>query len=107
MENNLANNAIGNIRSISLKEGGVVRETLLALSDVEHRIVYDIVDSPMPVENYQASIHLHEITESNQTFAIWDVVFDTPEPQREAMIETLQGIFRGGLVQLNTLLSNS
>ncbi|MDB4309128.1 SRPBCC family protein [Porticoccaceae bacterium] len=105
MENQQANNTIGGIRAIGLKEGGVVRETLLGLSDTEHRIVYDIIESPMPVENYIASIQLYPVTETNQTFVFWDVVFDTPDDQQQAMIATLQDIFCSGLSQLNELLA--
>lgn len=105
MENQQPNNTVGGIRTIGLKEGGVVRETLLGLSDTEHRIVYDIIESPMPVENYIASIQLYLVTETNQTFVFWDVVFDTPDDQQEAMIATLQDIFRSGLSQLNELLA--
>ena len=82
-----------------------MRETLLALSDTEHRIDYDIIESPMPVENYVASIQLSAITENHQTFAFWEVEFDTPDDQREQMIATLQDIFRSGLSQLNVVLA--
>ena len=105
MENDQPNNTVGGVRAIGLKEGGVVRETLLALSDTEYRIVYDIIDSPMPVENYIATIQLTPVTETNQTFAYWDVVFETPDDQRSDMIDTLQDIFRSGLQQLDRLLA--
>lgn len=105
MENQQASNTVGGIRAITLKEGGLVRETLLGLSDTEHRIVYDIIDSPMPVENYMASIRLYPVTETDQTFACWEVVFDTPDNQQQDMIATLQGIFRSGLAQLNQQLA--
>jgi hypothetical protein len=96
---------VGCIRRIKQHEGGTVVETLLALSDLEHRIVYDIVESPMPVRNYIASLALHEITEGSKTFAIWSVEFDTPDDQRERMIATLQDVFRSGLLKLNELLN--
>src|SRR5262245_40283415 len=44
---------VGGIRRLQLRDGGgIVRETLLALSDLDHSIVYDIIESNMPVENY-------------------------------------------------------
>jgi len=105
MEEDQPNNALGAIRNIKLKEdGGIVRETLLAISDLSPTIVYDIIESPMPVENYIATIRLYDVTESNQTYAHWEVVFDTSEDQKEEMIDTLQDVFRSGFVELNRIL---
>jgi len=98
---------VGCIRRIELRDGsGIVRETLLALSDSECRIVYDIIESPMPVENYVATLSLREITEGNKTVAHWCVEFDTPEDRREEMIAMLQDIFRSGLLRLHELLAS-
>jgi len=94
---------VGCIRRLQLRDGGIVRETLLALSDPEHRIVYDILESPMPVANYVARIDLHDITEGNKTFAHWSVQFDTADEKRAAMVTLLQDIFRTGLLRLNQL----
>jgi len=97
---------LGIIRRIEMQDdGGVVRETLLALSDHDHRIVYDIIDSPMPVQNYVAQIDLHEVTEGGKTFAHWSVECDTPEDNQDAMIEQLQDIFRTGLLNLSQQLT--
>lgn len=94
---------VGSIRRLTLRDGGIVRETLLTLSDPEHRITYDIIESPMPVRNYVASLALHPVTEGDKTFAMWTVEFDTPDDRREEMIATLQDIFRSGLLNLNAL----
>ena len=106
MEKALPNDKLGSIRRLDLRDGsGIVRETLLALSDLEHSIVYDIIESSMPVSNYIARIDLHEITEGDKTLAHWSVEFDTPENRRDEMIPKLQDIFRTGLLQLNKVLS--
>jgi hypothetical protein len=92
---------VGKIRRIEMHEGGIVRETLLELSDRRHSITYDIIESPMPVQNYVANLVLHEVTEGNKTFAVWSVEFDTPDSEREGMIIKLQDIFRRGLLRLD------
>src|SRR5688572_4174594 len=53
---------VGCTRRITQHTGRIVMETLLELSDVEHRIVYDITQSPMPVQNYVATLALHAVT---------------------------------------------
>ena len=97
IENDEPDDKLGCIRKIVLKDGGgIVRETLLALSDTDHRIIYDIVDSPMPVENYVATITLKKTDEGNKTSAHWSVEFDTDEENSEMMINTLNEIYRSG-----------
>lgn len=106
MEKGLPSDKLGGIRRLELRDGGgIVRETLLALSDLERSIVYDIIESPMPVSNYVARIDLHEVTEGDKTFAHWSVEFDAPENRRDEMIPKLQDIFRTGLLQLCKVLS--
>jgi len=107
IEDGQSRDQVGCIRRIVLRDGGgIVRETLLALSDRDRSIVYDIIESPMPVENYVATLSLREVTEGNKTLAHWCVEFDTPEDRREDMIAMLQDIFRSGLLRLHELLAS-
>ena len=55
IEGGRASDAIGCVRSFSLRDGGHLREQLLALSDVDHSFSYSILVSPMPVKNYVAT----------------------------------------------------
>lgn len=105
IEGGLPTDKLGVVRRIVLREGGgIVREALLELSDIHHRIVYNIVESPMPVQNYVSRIELHEITEGAKTYAYWNVEFDTAEKTRDKMIATLQDIYRKGFLKLNELV---
>jgi len=101
MENNLPDDKIGGVRKIELvDDGGYVYETLLALSDVEKSITYDIIKSPMPVTNYLSKIDLHEVTEGNRTFVNWSTDFETDKENEAEMIDTLTDIYLKGLVDL-------
>jgi len=106
VEEGLARSEVGCIRRIDLEGGGVVRETLLGLSDLDHVIVYDIIESSMPVANYVATLSLHRIAEDDTVSAEWMVEFDVTDGPEEAMIATLQDIFNTGLHALNQLVSN-
>ena len=59
IEQNKPSDQIGCIRNFRLKDGGRIREQLLALSDYEMSFEYSILESPMGVENYIATLSPH------------------------------------------------
>jgi hypothetical protein len=92
---------VGCIRNFNLKNGGNIREQLLSLSDYEYTCSYAILESPMGVENYTATLKLMPITDGDRTFAEWTAEFDC-EPAREHELVTQigQGVFQAGFDQL-------
>jgi len=92
---------VGCIRNFRLRDGGVIRERLLALSDYDLSMSYAILESPMPVEDYIASLSLTPITDGNRTFAEWQADFDCA-PEREAALVQQIGtnLFQAGLTAL-------
>ena len=56
IEQNAKADQVGCIRNFRLKDGGRIRERLLALSDYDFAMVYAILESPMAVENYVATL---------------------------------------------------
>ena len=94
---------IGCIRNFRLKDGGQVRERLLALSDYDFSMVYGILESPMAVENYVATLKLTPVTDGDRCYAEWSAEFDC-RPEREADLVNQIGrnIFLAGLKALQT-----
>ena len=92
---------VGCVRAFRLKDGGFIRERLLALSDYDLSCTYSILESPMGVENYVATLKLTPITDGGRSFAEWSAEFDCP-PEREAELVTLIGgeVFQGGFDSL-------
>jgi Polyketide cyclase / dehydrase and lipid transport len=82
IEQNMLADQVGCIRNFGLKDGGKIRERLLALSDYDMSCSYSILESPMGVENYIATLALFPITDGNTTLATWKASFDA-EPERE------------------------
>ena len=74
---------VGCVRAFRLQDGGFLRERLLALSDYDFSVAYAILESPMGVENYIATLKLAPITDGNRTFAEWTAEFDC-DPANEA-----------------------
>ena len=86
---------IGCVRNFVLKDGGRIRERLLALSDYAFSTTYSILESPMGVENYVATLGLTPITDGDRSFAEWTAEFDC-DPAREAKLirDIGQGVFQ-------------
>ena len=87
IEANAPADQIGCIRAFRLKDGGRIRERLLALSDYEFSQSYAILESPMGVENYVATLRLLPVTDGGRTFAEWSADFTCP-PARERRSST-------------------
>ena len=81
-----------------LKQGGAIREQLLSLSDRDHSFTYCILDAPMPLEGYVATVRLKPVTDGNRTFWHWQSEFKPP-PEREAELTRMVGedIYEGRL----------
>jgi len=97
IENGEAADRIGCIRHFHTRDGGMIRERLLALSDYDYSCTYSILESPMGVSNYLATIRLVPITDGNRTFCEWTAEFDC-DVAREAELRELIGqkVFKGG-----------
>ena len=74
---------VGCVRAFRLEDGGFLRERLLALSDYDYSVTYSILESPMGVENYIATLKLMPVTDGGRTFAEWTAEFDC-DPAAEA-----------------------
>jgi len=101
IEGGMRPDQVGCIRNFTLRDGGVIRERLLALSDYDMACSYAILESPMAVTDYIATLGLTPITEGNQTFAFWQADFDCP-PDREAglVAQIGQGVFQAAFTAL-------
>ncbi|MEM7025726.1 MAG: SRPBCC family protein [Pseudomonadota bacterium] len=89
---------VGCLRRMELQDGGVIREQLLELSDLGFHYSYSILESPMPVVNYRATLRLRRISDGNRTMAEWSASFDVDPPEKQGDVENMisTAIFQGG-----------
>lgn len=105
IENGNPSDQVGCIRNFNLADGGNIREQLLSLSDMERLCTYSILESPMPVENYVATLRLRPITDGNRTYAEWTAAFNCPEQEEAGLLELIgNGVFQGGFNALKDSL---
>ena len=63
IENGEPADKVGCIRDFRLRNGDRIREQLLGLSDYDMFCTYSILESPMGVENYVATLRLTPVTD--------------------------------------------
>jgi len=103
IEQNAAADKVGCIRNFRLKNGGRIRERLLALSDYEMSCTYSILESPMGVENYVATLRLIPVTDGDHSFAEWSAEFDAAPDREAALVDDIgRNVFAAGLSALKT-----
>lgn len=97
IENNQPSDRVSCIRHFHTKDGGLIRERLLALSDYDYTCMYEILESPMGVINYVATLKLTPVTDGDHCFAQWSAEFDcAPGRERELTEMIGQGVFQTG-----------
>ena len=97
IENGEPPDKVGCVRHFHTRDGGMIRERLLALSDYDYSCTYAILESPMGVDNYTATIKLTPVTDGNRSFAEWSAEFDCAQDRERELSETIgTGVFQGG-----------
>jgi hypothetical protein len=103
IEQNMQPDQIGCIRNFTLKDGGKIRERLLALSDYDMSCTYSILESPMGVENYIAVLALTPVTDGNVTFAEWTADFDAAPDREAGLVKSIgEGVFQAAFNSLKS-----
>lgn len=97
--------AVGSVRRFRLADGAELREQLLALSDKETRLSYCLLEAPLPLMGYVASIRLKPVTDGNATFWEWRSSFNPPAHRREELVGLVaEGIYQAGFAAVRRLL---
>ena len=96
---------VGCVRRFRLRDGSELREQLLALSDLEQAFTYCLLDTPVPLFNYVASVRLFPVTDGDLTFAQWRARFTT-RPGEEAAMRRLvaEEVQAGGFAAIRGLV---
>lgn len=102
IEDGKAGDQVGCVRNFHLKDGGNLREQMLAFSDVDCYCTYAILESPLPIVNHVSTLRLRPITDGNRTFIEWSSTFEVEADQKEAMQDALASVYEGGFASLKS-----
>ena len=106
IENGEPPDRVGCVRDFHLQNGDRIRERLLGLSDFDMFCTYSIMESPMPITDYVATIRLTPITDGDRTFAEWTAEFEcAPEMAAELVTGIGQNVFQAGFDALKRQMS--
>lgn len=97
IENGEPSDKVGCIRNFRLQNGDQIREQLLALSDYDMFCTYAILESPMPIENYVATLRLTPVSDGDRCFIEWSAEFDcAPDVEADVSNGIATNVFQGG-----------
>jgi hypothetical protein len=101
IENQQPADRVGCVRNFHTRDGGRIREKLLALSDYDYTFTYEILESPMGVTQYIATLKLTPVTDGDRCFAEWSAEFECEEGRERELSELIgQGVFQAGFEAL-------
>ena len=94
---------VGAVRTIHLPGGASLKERLEALDESAKRLQYSILEGPLPVQNYLATIEVH--SDGHGTRVDWSSQFDPVGLEDGQVIAILEGVYQGGLAGIRSVLS--
>jgi len=107
IESGMNSDQVGCVRDFGLDGGPRMREQLLALSDQGYSCTYRMLEGPLPVSNYLATMRLAPVTDGNHTFAEYVVEFDCPREQESELKTFLSKTYQGAFEHLKQHLGHS
>lgn len=90
---------VGAIRTLSLGGGPPLRERLEARNDAERSLSYSILDGPLPVSGYLATIRVREEAGGSARVE-WSSRFEPRGVSEEQVRAILRGVYEGGISAL-------
>ncbi len=107
IEDALPSDKVGCIRNFNLQNGDKIREQLLGLSDYDMFCTYSILESPMPLTDYVATLRLTPITDGERCFAEWSAEFSCDPSDEDDLVDGIGiNVFQGGFDALKRHFGN-
>lgn len=94
----------GSMRRLSLAGGGTIMEKLEKLDDNERVYSYSIIDSPLPVSNYIATLRVKDDGEGKTTVE-WSSEFEAKGTAENEAMDVIAGIYQAGFDNLKKMFS--
>ncbi len=97
IENGEPSDKVGCVRDFRLQNGDRLREKLIGLSDYDMFCTYTILESPMPLSDYIATLRLTPISDGDRTFIEWTAEFDCAADAAPDLIDGIgNNVFQAG-----------
>jgi carbon monoxide dehydrogenase subunit G len=94
---------VGAVRALGMAGGIAMKERLESIDNGARRLSYSIVEGPMPVQNYLATIQVSQVGDGCRVD--WSATFDVPDGvPAEALGKGVSGAYSGMLTALKQKL---
>ncbi|MGI9305637.1 MAG: SRPBCC family protein [Gammaproteobacteria bacterium] len=93
----------GKLRRLSLVGGGSIVERLEQLDEEEQLYRYSIIESPLPVANYSATLRVKPSKDGKGCSVEWSSDFNPAGASLEEATKAIQGVYQAGLDNLSKL----
>ena len=93
-------------RTLTLQDGGKIKEKLLEKSGASYR--YEIIESPLPVKNYEAQFTVTpDDDDLDEVNIVWAATYDAADGKEDAEArKTIDGIFKDGIESIKGKLGD-
>lgn len=91
-------------RKLTLQDGGVIKEKQLNTTPVSYR--YAIIESPLPVKNYEAQFSIvPDDDDLDEVNIVWAATYDAADGKDDKDARTtIDGIFKDGIKNIEKML---
>ena len=93
----------GSVRTLSLAGGGQIVERLESRDHDERVYSYSIMNSPLPVANYTATIRVREDEGGKNSVVEWSSEFNPAGAPESDAIQAIQGVYEAGFANLRKM----
>jgi len=94
----------GVMRRLSLLGGGSIVERLEHFSNNDRLYTYSIIDAPLPVRNYVATLRVREAKDGKGSIIEWASEFEPANGSTETdAVKAIEDVYRSGLENLRKL----
>ncbi|WP_208948422.1 SRPBCC family protein [Segnochrobactrum spirostomi] len=108
LEDGASGDAVGAVRAFRLVDGAFLREQLLAHSDAGRRFTYCILEAPVPLVGYVATMEVKPVTEDDSAVVFWTSEFDPPAARAAALERMVaEDVYAAGLAALRRHFSRT
>jgi hypothetical protein len=91
-------------RTLTLKDGGKIKEKLTDTGETSYS--YEIIEGPLPVKNYKATLMVGEDDEPERIEIVWQVEFDANGVSDDEAKKIITGIFNDGVAGIKKAALN-
>ncbi len=97
IEDALPPDKIGCIRNFHLQNGDNIREQLVGMSDYDLFVSYTMLEGPMPLWDYMATLRLTPVTDGGRCFIEWSAEFSCDAANDDDLVDGIgSDVFQAG-----------